>query len=156
LALNVLGSARKGMGRAWGWITASSTHLLIVALVASLAFGLWERHGKHAAQVRLSACESGRKADRASYAAAQQEALRRAAGGRRQRRKLITRNSQMKPTGKRLLLLSMPMLALLSMSALTGCATKPLLVRPADPLPAPAVAVPKVLTDPVQKPSWLQ
>ena len=50
----------------------------------------------------------------------------------------------------------LPMLAAAHLLTLTGCAPKTLRVLPAQPLPAPKVAVPKVLVDPVQRPTWLQ
>lgn len=46
-------------------------------------------------------------------------------------------------------------LALMISFAATGCG-KQLVVHPAEPEPAPKVAVPQALTDPIPTPSWLQ
>jgi hypothetical protein len=70
LALSVLGSARKGISRAWGWITASSTHLLVVALVGVAIWG-WFGHHEEAKYKRIAEHEkAGRQADNRIWASA--------------------------------------------------------------------------------------
>ena len=62
----------------------------------------------------------------------------------------------MKPTVNTLWPLLTLSLLLLVTPALTACGPKALVVHPAEPLPAPKVAVPKAASDPVKLPTWLQ
>jgi hypothetical protein len=73
--LTGLGAVRKALA---GLFALACKYPWQSACIALLLFGGWEWRGKHAAEARLGACESGRKADRLSYTQAQQEALRRA------------------------------------------------------------------------------
>jgi hypothetical protein len=56
---------------AFKWATQSLTHILIVALVASLAWGAIERHGKHKAQRVLASTVTAWKAAEREATAAQ-------------------------------------------------------------------------------------
>ena len=77
LGAHLLG-LRSVLSRAWGWITASLTHLLLVALAGVFAWG-WLGHHEAAKFKRVAAHEhAGRLADHAAYVKAQQDALAKA------------------------------------------------------------------------------
>ena len=72
--LQLLGAGKSLAGKAFAWVTKSTVHILIVALVAVAVWG-WLGHRSAAKWHRVAdSTEIARKADRREYHAAQKEA----------------------------------------------------------------------------------
>ena len=72
--LQLLGAGKSLVGKAFAWVTKSTAHILIVALVAVAVWG-WLGHRSAAKWHRVAdSTEIARKADRREYQAAQKEA----------------------------------------------------------------------------------
>ena len=72
--LQLLGAGKSLVGKAFAWVTKSTTHILIVAIVAVAVWG-WLGHRSAAKWHRVAdSTEIARKADRREYQAAQKEA----------------------------------------------------------------------------------
>lgn len=67
----VFGGLKKRLVKAWRWMTKNPARMLAVALLLVLAWGLWERSGKHDALDKVAAGKEAYRLQAVAYEAAQ-------------------------------------------------------------------------------------
>jgi hypothetical protein len=138
------GWLREAFSAAMGYVTRNPWPCAVIALCVALA---WTWHGKSVAQHNLATCATARKADRQAYINAEAEASAKAIAALQAQEAHYTVKAKEADHAYQI--------TLIAISLLAGCATKPLEVHPAQPLPAPKVAIPAFLLTCPALPSWI-